>query len=64
MHHAMRLAGLFELPGHEVLGSEPPRGPAFVTQMPLSPASQSKITAGGVETAVGALKAAMRTAGL
>jgi subtilisin len=64
MHHAMRLAGLFELPGNEVLGFEPPRGPAFVTRMPLSPASLSTITAGGVETAVGALTAAMRTAGL
>jgi subtilisin len=64
MRNAMMLAGICELPGQEVFGSEPPRGPAFVTQMPLSPAWQSTMTTSGAETGVDALRAAMRTAGL
>jgi subtilisin family serine protease len=64
MRNALRHAGLFGLDSGEAPGPQPPRGPAFVAPLPLTPPSPSGMAGIGVEAGLSDLKAAMQLAGL
>jgi subtilisin family serine protease len=64
MRNAMRSAGLSESALGDVMFSEPPRGTAAVTQLPLNPSPLTAVPGQDGEASIQTLKDAMRVAGL
>jgi subtilisin len=64
MRNAVRMAGLGEPDGREMIFAEPPRGPAAITQLPLNPSPLTSTMELGGEAGMQTLKDAMQLAGL